>query len=320
MKYSLITILFIFNIFNVYGIKFLGFSQCFGVKLKYLTKASMSSATREYQRFQWSLFEKSFNGKWCSPHTYVYDSNKQLIDLLPTTKYELTFYQNKTCLWNGTGLRYTPNNKLLFYNESTLNNHGMVFLFPGCGGNSYRHFDINKKEGSLLPIEVNFFNNNTRSMIIIYYKVGNKTISLDSIQVTPFRNLRNPNSYYSMYDTPSILKSVEHVVHKMSTDIWDGERFFYEPNKQYFNKICLNEFNLFPYLSCNKNLLKATFEDGLILIAPKIIPIEKHFSILFGAMMNDKLYKQLMINYDIDGNLTRWVYDIYNISKQKTIV
>ena len=96
-----------------------------------------------------------------------------------------------------------------------------------------------------------------------------------------------------------------------------GERYTYEPGRQYFNTLLLDHFNIFPYLSANKNLVKATFDDGLLMVVPKILPIDRHFSLLFGAMMNNNLYKQLIINYNIDGNLTKWTYDIYNLSYDK---
>ena len=293
-------------------------SKCFcGVKPRTYIKASMCSSVKDHGRFQWSLFEKSFNGKWTSPHTYVYNSDNTLIDVLPTTKYELTFYENRTCIWNGTGLRYTNGNKILYLNETNLNSHGMVFLFPGCGGHSYRNLNPNKKPGTLLPIEVNFFNNNTRSMIIIYYKACNKSLELDSIQITPFRNLRNPNVSYSTFPLAPTQKSVEDIVSKMLDSVCHGERYSYEPGRPYFNTLLLDHFNIFPYLSANKNLVKATFDDGLVMVVPKVVPIERHFALLFGAMMNKTLYKQLVINYNIDGNLTKWTYDIYNISDGK---
>ena len=299
------------NLWDIYGINLM-FSTCFGAN-NYKYRAKLSMCSKEYQRFQWGLFEKSFNGKWYSPYTYVYNANSEIINILPKTKYELTFYPNRTCIWNGTGLRFSDD-KILYYNESNLNSRGMVFLFPGCGGHASRYFDKTLNDSNkLIPIEVNFFHNNTRSMIVIYYKACNKSIVLDSIQVTPFRNLREIKSYPTISSAP-ILKSVEDVVQHLLNNNWYGERLFYEVGKQYFNKMILNAFNLFPYLLSDKNLVKATFDDGLVMVVPRVLPIERHFKLVFGAMMNKKLYKQLIINYNIDGNLTRWTYDTYTLS------
>lgn len=312
IKNCILALLLLSNLQYIECVNFMFATQCFGLNNKPQFRARLSMCSKEYQRFQWGLFEKSFNGKWYSPHTYIYNTNSSLMDILPKTKYELTFYPNRTCIWNGTGLRFSDS-KVLYLNESNLNNHGMVFLFPGCGGHALRYFDKSlNNSNKLMPIEVNFFHNNTRSMIIIYYKVSNKSIVLDSIQITPFRNLRETKTYPTISSAP-ILKSPEDVVEHLLNNNWFGERLFYEAGKQYFNKIILNAFNLFPYLSADKNLVKATFEDGLVMVVPKVLPIERHFKLVFGAMMNKKLYKQLIINYNIDGNLTRWTYDTYTI-------
>jgi hypothetical protein len=308
-NYILILIL-LSNIWNIYGIKFM-FSTYFG-KNNYKYRVKLSICPKEYQRFQWKLFEKSFNGTWCSPYTYIYNTNSEITNILPKTKHELTFYPNRTCSLNGSGLRFSEN-KVLYYNESNFNKYDMMFLFPECGGHSSRYFDKSlNNSNKLMPIEVNFFHNNIRSMIVIYYKACNKSIVLDSIQVTPFRNLRENKTYPTISSAP-ILYSVNDVVQHLLNNNWYGERLFYDTGKQYFNKMILNAFNLFPYLSPDKNLVKATFEDGLIIIVPKVLPIERHFKLVFGAMMNKKLYKQLIINYNIDGNLTRWLYDTYTL-------
>lgn len=287
------------RIYNCFGIKE---SKSLLLRNKYSNYIKMSK--KEHQKFQWNLFKKSFNGNWISPYTYIYDTDKKLINILYNTQYNITFYENNTCLWKGSGLRFTEGIKELYYNETNLNENGMVFLFSNCGGHSYKNFN-NNNINKLIPIEVNFFDKEIRSMIIIYYKVNeNKNIELDCIQITPFRN----NSHYKYIP---FIKKTDDIINHMSDNNWYGERYYYGYNDKSYNKQILQEFNIFPYLSTDNNLMKATFEDGLILIVPKIIPIGQHFKLLFGALMNNNLYKQLVINYDIHGNLTKWVYDVY---------
>ncbi len=312
LKYGLIIFMFVTDVFGIH----LLFSQSVGInkiplplkistsmcEAKQITKMSQ----KEYQKFQWNLFKNSFNAKWHSTQSYIYNSDNTIIDIIPKTKYELTFYQNNTCLWKGSGLRFTKGVKELYYNESNLNNNGMIFLFPGCGGHSYRYFN-RSLENKIIPIEVNFFIEDIRSMIIVYYKVSNTSIMLDSIQITPFRNAsKDKINNQFMY-----VQSVEDIVQKMMINNWYGERYSYTPDERNFNKMILNGFNLFPYLSSDKNLVKNTFEDGLVMVVPKIIPFGKHFKLLFGAMMSKNLYKQLIIDYNTDGNLTKWTYDNY---------
>ena len=286
------------------------FSQYLGMNhQRHSVRFSMCSK-QEYKQLQWTLFEKSFAGKWCSPRTYVYDTDNKLIDIMPTIKNELTFYKNRTCLCTATDLQ-CGENKEAYYSENNLNKNGMVFMFPGCGG--YSSTFLHKGVHKFIPFEVNFFHNNTRSRIVVIYKVFKQNIILDSIQITPFRNLSNPNVTYYMNTIPPILTSVEDVVRKLMNNNWYGERFCYEFDKQSFNKILLKGFNVYPYLSLNKNLVKATFEDGLVMVVPKVIPTERHFCLLFGVLMNNNLYKQLLMNYNIDGNLTKWSYDTYLI-------
>lgn len=313
---NILFLLFFVYIFPIISMKCILFQNMYNIKAKkhilpYMCNPNsnyLKMSNKVYQNFQWNLFKKSFNGNWNAPYTYIYNSDKTLVNILYNTNYNLTFYDNNTCIWKGKGLRFTEGIKQLYYNQTNLNQNGMVFLFSNCGGHSYRYFDKNKIN-KIIPIEVNFFHEGVRSMIIIYYIVNdNKKIELDSIQITPFRN----NSEYKFIQS---VKEIDDIVFHMTNNKWYAERFYYGPNERSYNKQILQQFNIFPYLSNDKNLIKATFEDGLIMIVPKIIPNNEHFKLLFGSLIDNNLYKQLIINYDINGNLTKWVYDTYTLQK-----
>lgn len=79
-------------------------------------------------------------------------------------------------------------------------------------------------------------------------------------------------------------------------------------------KLILNGFNLFPYLSCDKNLVKGTYEDGLITVIPKNLPDKIHFKLVFGCKHDNKVYKHLFVYYDIDGNLKKVIYDVFSMA------
>lgn len=292
-KNILIFLLFtLYNVSTIHGFSMRLVCQCFGFKSSKMccnNQKYVKMSPNEYEGYHTKLFQKSFHDNWRSSYSYVYDSDNTLIGLLPVAKYQ---------------------NKEFFYNKSCVNSHMAEFIFPGCGGKTQRFFD-NSIPNKLIPIEVNFFQYNIRSLIILYYKVNeNHKIHLDSIQIVPFRNATGSTIGY----VPP-LKSFDQVIDSMY-DSWYGERTWYEPNEHSVSKRSLKTFNMFPYLSTNKNIIKQVYEDGLVIVVPKEIIAGEHFRMVFGAMVNISEYKQLIMNYNTHGNITRWTYDTYRLTKR----
>lgn len=222
------------------------------------------------------IFKETFSNKWKAPCSFIYNSNNVLTNIA------------------------TPKN------ISYINNYSTVFLFPGCCGHSPRLLETN--DNKIIPFEINFLEDNIRSEISIFYKSG----ILYNVQITPFRD----NTNFYKHFIPS-LKSTEEVVNIMMNNQWNGIRKYQLPDtKENNNEIILNGFNLFPYFSGDKNLVKSCYEDGIVMVVPKIIPIGKNFKFVFGSMIDKKIYKQLFINYDIYGNLKKWTYDEFKLQKK----
>lgn len=299
--------LFLLSIFPTFCMKFLLFQSNFGVRsTKTYFKPIMCNeknknyirmSKKEHELYQWKIFKKSFEGNWHAPYSYLYDSNKILTDIIYNTNSKITIFNNNTCIINNDN-----NINQLYYYPNTLNINNTVFLFTDCAGKSCKSF--NNSDRNTFMMEINFFYKNIRSVIQIRYKSYNNNILLDSIYITPFRNKLYSNTKYIKE-----LSSIYDFINIMSDNIY-GERFYYNPNKYTYDKMILSSFNLFPYLSTDNNIFKGCFEDGLVVIIPKKITLGEHFKLLFGAYRDNK-YKQLIINYDINGNLTNWIYDSY---------
>ncbi len=266
------------------------------VPLKYSTKLSICS----HKDRQWSLFEKSFSGKWFLPYTYVYNSSGALNTISYQNKsVEFAFFQNKSCILTSKCLNLRNGTRILKFSKNDLNFDGKSIILDGCASGRGRISD------KLLSFELNFFHNNiTRFMVIIYYQIYQNYIKLHSVQMNQFRNMDYQNFTFSTL-------SFQDICLKMLNNYWESQQYVYTSCDKTVHELPINFFNLRPYSSYLQNAMNCTFDNGIMII-PNTIQNSEHFRLLIGVMINDTVYKQVALYYDdIYSNITKCIYDIY---------
>jgi hypothetical protein len=268
------------------------------VPLKYSSKPSICS----HKDRQWSLFEKSFSGKWFLSHTYVYNNSGTLNTIIYQNKtVEFAFLQNNSCILTSKDMKLRKDTRILKFSKNDLIFDGKSIILDGCA--SGRRCISNK----LLSFEINLFHNNiTRFMVIIYYQIFQTYIKLHSVQMNPFRNMN-----YQNYTLPTL--SFKDICQKMLNNYWESQQYVYTSCDKTVYKLPINFFNLRPYSSYLQNATNCTFDNGIVIV-PKIIHNGEDFRLLLGVMMNDTVYKQVALYYDdIYSNITKCIYDTYII-------
>lgn len=264
--------------------------------LQYSTKLSMCS----HKDRQWSLFEKSFNGKWFLPHTYVYNSYGALKSIIYQNKtVEFTFLQNNSCILTSKDMKLRKGTRILKFSKNDLNFDGKSIILDGCASGRGRISD------KLLSFEINLFQNNiTRFMVIIYYQIYQNYIKLHSVQINQFININYQNFTFSTL-------SFQDICRKMLNNYWESHKYVYTSCDKTVHELPINFFNLRPYSSYLQNAMNCTFDNGIMII-PNTIQNSEHFRLLIGVMINDTVYKQVALYYDdIYSNITKCIYDIY---------
>ena len=275
----------------------------------------------EHHDRQWSLNIENFRGKWTGP-TYWYirqDDNK--LDFsrpsqeIPGSCYEVSFPDSETGQWKGSGLRFTEGTKILPLSRATYNSKSLCFQFPGkdgnggVGGQGSRLLSSTIDPAGKYPHEINFFNQRTRSMVLLVYKVrqtdSGPNVVLDSVAATPFRC-----QFGCSVGERKRVGSVDALLQSLKG--WKGDRLSFGPQTPLDERRRpAGEFD--PRLFASA-AVSAVLQDNLVFAAPEVIPQGQPFDLVLGCLQTDALFKQITIAFDAQGALTQWIFDEYRPS------
>ena len=269
----------------------------------------------EHHDRQWSLNIENFRGKWSGP-TYWYIRNNERLDLATPANeiagscYEVSFPDSETGQWKGSGLRFTNGTKILPLSRATYNSNSLCFQFPGSGGNGgvggqgARDLSSSINATGKYPHEINFFNQRTRSMIIVVFNLRQlatgSQVFLESVAATPFRC-----QYGCSIGDRKQLESVGTLLRSLKG--WQGERLSFGPHVPLDERRRPSgEFDPRPFASAS---VSAVLPDNLVLGVPEVVPQGQPFDLVFGCLQTDSLFKQITIGFDEHASLVRWTLD-----------
>ena len=268
-----------------------------------MTDEGLSKQTRSGSDRQWELMRASFDGDWLGTTTW-YDRNANGIDLnhgmcSPTeSRYAIRFSDADTGEWHGTGLRFAPGGERRFpldRHHYNLGHH--CWHFPETAGQSSLEVGESTARAGH---EVNFFNGRSRSMLVaLYQRQCDGRMILDSIAATPFRcqRARPDPAREQMQSVDALLSAVAG---------WRGIEQELRPGLQHGAFVSTKgapEFDANSFCSQDVN---GVFADNLICSLPDEMP-KGEFNLQFGCLSNPKSFAHLIIAYDANHKLSRWV-------------
>lgn len=272
------------------------------------TRMNICHENNSISNSQWEIFRDTFTGRWEGTSKWYDKSNWNLPNLIINkATYDISFKNKNNAVWRGNGLRFTNNELVIDLKKG--DNWDSKFLFPGGFGGQSLIEGLSTKIPKQFH-ELNFFDKNSRSMIISEYTYDeDKNIlgSLSSIQITPFRKNKNIfDKRRRRYDDEnSFFNSIKG---------WRGERWSYTPTNQYiytFDEVkSLLPVVFDPNTYTNMDFCKL-WDDNLICGLPLYIKKNEINEFIYGCKVNDNCFKQLKIVRDKNNKLISWTFDIY---------
>ena len=239
------------------------------------------------------------------------------IIIIITSFFEFNYsFNNK--LWRGTTLYYQKglNNRLDFNN--IIYSYNITKFSIKDNKKNYLNLRLksNDKLGGVYSIipkthntnidnnisyisEFNFFQDTTRSLIILNYTYDNfKNLELTNIKTSALRcgGIRNYRFRLKILNISNFLDIITKFNYCKTTKI----NPFYPKSRE------IKYSNVFDYkyFFMNEKRINNIFTDNLIISLPSIIDDYKPFTFIIGCFISSSNYKQININYNYNGILT----------------
>ena len=269
---------------------------------------------------QWELMKRNFLGKWqgtalwyeSDVHgSFVASMKGEVLPppslSIPDTEYFIYSLDADTVIWHGKGLKFAPGGeKILNISRATTNASGRSFNIGGAGGQCSVDF-----KSSSFGMEINFFHERSRSMIIVLYKPGSTSgkFFLDRICIVPFRC----GLGYSFPLKPSqtaVRRSVSTLLAGLSEKTC---RMQWMSHSRALDETDGGEVQTMPTRSMllfedSDSRLVQSFDDDLVCSVPLEVTAEQHCELVFGCRHTDHLFQAVTIVYS-NGKLDRNVYE-----------
>jgi len=276
-------------------------TNCYRKIAYHLSSFKEPSFSGKYLDVQWNIHRQHFEGKWNGSVNWYNEKNNYSLPYLKThNNYEIEFFDDNT------GVYKKNNGKTMIISRNNYNNMGTAFMFPsdynygGAGGQCSRIINYYLSNNDYFTNEINFLYEKMRSIIIFNYKYNNNKIRLQSIGIS---NLNYPDEY------PVKLFQIDDInLFLYLINDWKGYYSSFNPfiplSSKYkrISKIDLSQFLM------TSNRICRIYPNNVIISIPKIIDDYKEFFICVGCLQSPFSYKQVIINYDLDGVLTSWDY------------
>lgn len=165
--------------------------------------------------------------------------------------------------------------------------------------------------------QINIFYNNTRSIINVnYYNDKCNRLKLNYISISKLRcDLNRINNIrYKIYNISNLISKIKSWSYCKTNNI----------NSKNIYDISVSKSDLFDceYLINKKDHISNIIINNLVISVPEIIDENKPFSMLFGCLLSDNCYKQIILNYNFNSYLifTEFKFNEYehlNLSRKK---
>jgi len=278
-----------------------------------MTMESLSNPARSGSDQQWDLMRASFDGDWLGMTTW-YGRNANGMDLnhgtgSPTESlYTIRFSDSHTGEWHGTGLQFAPGGERRFpLNRHNYNLGHNCWHFPETAGQSSLEIGGSTTRAGH---EVNFFNGRSRSMLVaLYQRQADGRMILESIAATPFRCQRahldpareQMGSMDALFSTVAGWPGIEQELRPGMQQETLAASTHVAPNFDAKN-FCLQN-------------ISGIFVDNLICGLPDVMP-KGAFKLHFGCLLSPNSFTHLIIDYDSNYKLMRWVERRYQPTMQ----
>ena len=252
---------------------------------------------------QWDLNRANFDGRWLGPSRWYQRSKDGVLDLaqpsevIENTSYDISFFDDDTGLWDGSGLKFAPGGTARHPISSKIyNQSGHCWQFSGAGGQS----SLQVVPGSgRFAHELNFFYGRSRSMLVLIWIEQENRWHLDAISAVPFRCARSMTTepYRRIDGLPAQQQLAELIG-------WHGELEQLSPGA---NGLPSTPVTAEPFAIENfqRHDITAAFSDGLICSIPETIP-EGAFTLEVGCRVTADRFQQLSLIYDDEHRLHHW--------------
>ncbi|MGL6132939.1 MAG: hypothetical protein ACRC1L_01920 [Prochlorococcaceae cyanobacterium] len=257
---------------------------------------------------QWDLMRASFDGDWLGMTTW-YGRDAHGMDLNhgtcnPTgSLYAIRFSDADTGEWHGTGLRFAPGRERRFpLNRHHYNLGNNCWHFPETAGQSSLEMGGSAARAGH---EVNFFTGRSRSMLVaLYQRQADGRMILDSIAAIPFRCKRAHQD--PVREQPESLDALF-----MTVAGWPGVEQELRPGLSSELATQIKPLKPFNAESLCRHDVNGFFLDNLICSLPGCLP-EGSFALHFGCLLDASSFVHLIIDYDENHQLIRWVERRYH--------
>ena len=267
---------------------------------------------------QWELFKHNFLGKWQGRGLW-YDSddhtsfvaNLRSKELPPPSKImpemESSFYSldADTVLFRGKGFRISPGGERKF-SRTTFDELGHRFLIGQTGGQCSVDF-----KSSSFGMEINFFHERSRSMIVVLYKPGSTSgkFFLDRICIAPFRCGLGCSFPLKPLQT-AVRRSVSTLLAGLSEKTC---RMQWMSHSHALDETDGGEVQTMPTRSMllfedSDSRLVQSFDDDLVCSVPLEVAADQDSKLVFGCRHTDHLFQAVTVSYS-NGKLDRNVYE-----------
>ena len=252
---------------------------------------------------QWSLNRSNFEGCWQGKGSWFERSGDEPIDLLQPsrlidpTRYEITFSDPETGLWDGSGLFFAPGGTAVYsISRSTYNAGGGCWQFDGAGGQSSRRLD---GEQARFGHEINLFQGRSRSMLVLIWMRSREQWLLQVVGAVAFRCQDSPFQEPERPTCGTLADRLEPVRG------WRGSLQRLIPMKGVGNQPSAPEQVQFAPEQLLINSCSAVMPDGLVFSVPESLPTGA-FRLEVGCLLGPALFQQLSLLFDAKGELTCW--------------
>ena len=227
--------------------------------------------------------------------------------IIEKSQYHIYFLDADTGVWHGTGLRFTPNSeKVIPLSRKTHNESGTSFIFQGMGGQC--SVDTSS---DVFAAELNFFYEQSRSMIIVMYSLDSTSgrLLLDSVGIASFRcglgsdfPLKPPQSKVR----GSVDNFLQSLQGKMCRRQWRSyTRALDETNGGELCEYPTNSIQLFS----DPERVVQLFDDDLVCSIPADIQAGGGCELVFGCFHTPKYAQMLTLTYDTNGKIERYTLE-----------
>ena len=252
---------------------------------------------------QWSLNRSNFEGCWQGKGSWFERNGDEPMDLLQPsrlidpTRYEITFSDPETGLWDGSGLFFAPRGQARYsISRSTCNAGGGCWQFDGTGGQSSRRLDVQQPR---FGHEINLFQGRSRSMLVlIWIRSGEQWL----LQVVGAVGFRCQASSFQEPERPPC-RSLPELLEPLRG--WSGSVQRLIPLAGVDSQPSGSEQVRFVPEELLINPCSAVMPDGLVFSVPERMT-SGPFRLEVGCLLSPDLFQQISILFDESGELTCW--------------